>query len=57
MQINIQETRQYLRESDFENLFTQQLGWDYHTQTLPIIIDETEYTLTAIAEKRGDGCL
>ena len=53
MQINIQETRQYLREFDFENLLTQQLGWDYHTQTLSIIIDETEYTLTAIAEKRG----
>ena len=53
MQINLRETRQYLKESDFENLFTQQLGWDNHTQTLNIPIDETEYTLTAIAEKRG----
>ena len=53
MQINLRETRQYLKESDFENLFTQELGWDHHTQTLPIIIDETEYQLTAIAEKRG----
>ena len=53
MQINLRETRQYLKESDFENLFTQQLGWDNHTQTLNIPIDEIEYTLTAIAEKRG----
>ena len=53
MQINLRETRQYLKESDFENLFTQELGWDNHTQTLNIRIDETEYTLTAIAEKRG----
>ena len=51
--INLRETRQYIRESDFENLFTQQLGWDYHTQSLNITVDETEYTLTAIAEKRG----
>ncbi len=54
MQINIQETRQYLKESDFEDLFTQQLGWNYAPkQTLNVPIDETEYTLTAIAEKRG----
>ena len=51
--LNIRETRQYLKESDFENLFTQVLGWDNHTQTLNVRIDETEYQLTAIAEKRG----
>ena len=53
MQINRQETRQYLKESDFQPLFIQELGWDNHSQTLNIPIDETEYTLTAIAEKRG----
>ena len=51
--LNERETRQYLKESDFENLFTQELGWDRHTQTLNITVDETEYQLTAIAEKRG----
>ena len=66
--LNEQETRQYLKESDFENLFTQELGWDHHTQTLNITVDETAYQLTAIAEKRGmivfecpatgtDGCI
>ena len=50
---NVQEIRQYLKESEFETLFTQELGWEHHTQILPITIDETEYILTAIAEKRG----
>ena len=54
MQINLRETRQYLRESEFETLFIEELGWDYHrTQPLNITVDETEYQLTAIAEKRG----
>ena len=66
--LNPQETRQYLKESDFESLFTQALGWDHHTQSLNITVDETAYHLTAIAEKRGmvvfecpatgaDGCI
>ncbi len=53
MQFNFQETRQYLRESEFEDLFTQTLGWDNHSQILPVVVDETEYILTAIAQKRG----
>ena len=52
--LNLRETRQYLKDSDFEPLFIEELGWDYrHTQPLNIRVDETEYTLTAIAEKRG----
>ena len=52
--LNLRETRQYLKESDFENLFTQELGWNYYrTQPLNITVDETEYLLTAIAEKCG----
>ena len=50
--LNLRETRQYLKESDFEPLFNR-LGWDNHTQTLPITVDETEYQLIAIAQKRG----
>ena len=53
MQINLRETRQYLRESEFEDLFIDELGWDNHTDTLHVTVDETDYTLTAIAEKRG----
>ena len=50
--LNVRETRQYLKESDFETLFNE-LGWDNHAQTLPVTVDETEYQLTAIAQKRG----
>ncbi|RKU13760.1 SAM-dependent methyltransferase [Candidatus Poribacteria bacterium] len=53
MQINLHETRQYLKEFRFEDLFIDELRWDNHTETLNIPIDETEYALTAIAEKRG----
>lgn len=52
--LNLRETRQYLKESEFENLFTQELGWDYpHTPPLTITVNDTEYTLIAIAQKRG----
>ena len=50
--LNLRETRQYLKESDFKPLFNR-LGWDNHTQTLPVTVNETEYILTAIVEKRG----
>ena len=35
-------------------LFIEELSWDYHyTQPFNIRVDDIEYTLTAIAEKRG----
>ena len=52
MQIDRQEISQYLKESEFENLFNE-LGWNNHTQTLNVTVDETEYTLTAITQKCG----
>ena len=52
--LDLRETRRYLKESKFENLFIEELGWDYHRiQQLNITVDETEYQLTAISEKRG----
>ena len=52
--LNLRETRRYLKESEFETLFIEELGWDYYrTQPLNITIDDTDYLLTAIAEKRG----
>ena len=53
MQLNLNQTRNYLRESDFETLMIEELGWEYHTQSLTVTVDDTEYTLSAIAEKRG----
>ena len=53
MQINRDQIRQLLKDFKFETLFIEELGWDRHTQSLNITIDETEYLLTATAEKRG----
>ena len=53
MQINVQRTRQYLKQFNFQPLFVNELGWDHHTQTLNVAVGENGYTLTAIAEKRG----
>ena len=53
MQFSHQQIRNYLRESEFEDLFIDELRWDRHKQTLPITVGDTEYTLTAIAQKRG----
>ena len=53
MRINRDRARQYLRDFELNTLFTQELGWDHHSQTLPIQVNEAEYTLTACAKKRG----
>ena len=53
MRINPERVRQLLNDFDLETLFTQEIGWDHHSQTLPIQINEAEYALTACAEKRG----
>ena len=58
MQINVHSARQLLREFDFKTLLIEELGWDHHNQELNTQIrekdgDESEYQLTAIAQKRG----
>ena len=53
MQHNLNQTRNYLQQSEFESLFVEELGWEYHTQALTVTVEHTDYTLTAIAEKRG----
>ena len=53
MQIDVHRMRQYLKDFEIETLLIEELGWDRHTQRLNITVDETEYLLTAIAEKRG----
>ena len=53
MNINKERVRQLLQNFELKTLFTQEIGWDHHSQTLPIQINEAEYTLTACAEKRG----
>ena len=58
MQINRDRTRQLLKDFEFETLLIDELGWDRHSGEVATEIreagaDESEYLLTAIAEKRG----
>ena len=53
MRINRDRVRQLLKDFEFETLFIEELGWDRHSQALPIRVNETEYSLTRVAEKRG----
>ena len=58
MQINRDRTRQLLKEFEFEELLIDELGWDRYsgevkTEIREKGVDESEYLLTAIAEKRG----
>ncbi len=58
MQINRDRTRQLLRDFEFKSLLVEELGWDRHrgevkTEIREKGVDETEYSLTAIAQKHG----
>ena len=58
MQINRNRVRQLLRDFEFETLWIEELGWDRHREEVATEIreregDESEYILTAIAQKRG----
>jgi hypothetical protein len=45
--------RQYLREFNFKRLFIEDLGWDQYALILDVTVDGRDFTLSAIAEKRG----
>ena len=58
MQISRDRIRQLLRDFEFETLWIEELGWDHHRGEVNTEIrergaDESEYLLTAIAQKRG----
>ena len=58
MQINCNRISQLLKDFEFEPLLVDELGWDrYRGEVVTEIrgreIDESEYVLTAIAQKRG----
>jgi hypothetical protein len=53
MTLNIAKVRQYLRDFDFEPLFTEELGWDRHAAALELSINGQQYPLREFAEKRG----
>ncbi|MDI6776320.1 MAG: Eco57I restriction-modification methylase domain-containing protein [Syntrophales bacterium] len=51
--LNFTRTRELLQQFDFQTLFIEELGWDHHQSRLDISIDGQNFTLTAIAQKRG----
>ena len=58
MQIDRDRTHQLLRNFEFETLWIEELGWDRHreevrTEIREREVDENEYLLTTIAQKRG----
>jgi hypothetical protein len=53
MLVNTERTRAMIQGLDFKTLFIEELGWDRYTTTLDVSIDGQNYTLSAIAEKRG----
>lgn len=53
MTLNIPQTRQVLRNFDFKALFIEFLGWDRHSASHEITIDEKKFCLHAVAQKRG----
>ncbi|MBW4541360.1 MAG: Eco57I restriction-modification methylase domain-containing protein [Myxacorys chilensis ATA2-1-KO14] len=54
MQIDLERSRQYLKQFQFQPLFVEELGWDNcPSQPLPLLIENKSYTLKPVAEKRG----
>jgi Eco57I restriction-modification methylase len=54
MPINRQRIKNYLRQSDFESLFIEELGWDTVDSVLiPLTVDGKNYSVRAIAQKRS----
>ncbi len=53
MPIDRKAVQDRLKKFDPSGVFTQELGWDRHTPTLPITVDGQPLTLNAVAHKRG----
>ncbi|MBD2137873.1 Eco57I restriction-modification methylase domain-containing protein [Anabaena sp. FACHB-1237] len=54
MKFNRSQVKKYLQSSDFTSLFIEELGWDYaDISPIYLSVDEENYTLEAISQKRG----
>jgi hypothetical protein len=54
MKFNRSQVTKHLQSFDFTTLFIEELGWDYaDISPIYLTVDTENYTLTAIAEKRG----
>ena len=50
---NITHIRQNIQDFRFEDLFIEELGWDYYRDRIEVMIESGYVTLNAFAEKRG----
>ena len=53
MPLDFQRARPLLQQWDLPKLFIEELGWEPCRQKLTLRVGESDYALTAIAEKRG----
>ncbi|MFH1743308.1 MAG: SAM-dependent methyltransferase, partial [bacterium] len=53
MKIDDAAVRRCLKTFDFATLFREHLGWDNHQARLDILVGDTTFGLTAVAQKRG----
>ena len=53
MPLDFQRARPLLQQCDLPKLFIEELGWEPCRQKLTLRVGESDYALTAIAEKRG----
>src|SRR4051794_10250709 len=44
---------QAVAERDLRRLFLQELGWDVHRQTVTAAVEDENFVLETVAEKRG----
>ena len=59
MQFSHQQIRQYLRESEFEDLFIDELGWDNYTDTHRCQFKRifVHVLLKKVLQNRGTSCI
>jgi len=53
MTANLIRFRELFASFDFKTLFIEELGWNHHSIRLEVIVDGSNYTLTAVSEKCG----
>ncbi|MFW6106698.1 MAG: RNA-binding domain-containing protein, partial [bacterium] len=53
MPLDLARVRRCLKDCDLATLFTQELGWEHHHANLTVTVDGTDYSLAAVAHKRG----
>jgi hypothetical protein len=53
MRIDKTRCQGYLKDFNFSSLFIEELGWDRYQESLHVHVNEEDFTLNAIAEKRG----